>query len=187
MQNLTQNMRRKRGKRAGVSNNAAQLRDIHSRVRGVAVHSGIKSNFVATVEDNALYFDAAHLTETAATHIVPRQSITRKQLLNVFPQQRETAPVNSLQLDKRYLIAGDLAPFPAVYHYMIRTTDNRVVWRSDRNLLNRIPSDEIGTFKREGSISVGLNTRRNMTIEPELSLKDSDKIIGPAIEDEPAF
>ena len=162
--------KRTRGKRGGAAARNAALRDIHSKVRGVATHGGFKSNFAATVVDNTVFYDAVDaLNETVETHVVPRRSLTRKQLLGIFPQRVETAPIPTRQLDKQ---TGK----------MVATTENRVTWKSDRSLLNRTPSNEIGTFKREGSVSVGLNTRRTITTIKEESLTET--VLGPAIEDE---
>jgi hypothetical protein len=162
--------KRKRGKRSGLSTRLATEREIHVYVRGTKNHKSAKSNFTATVIDNAIYYDCVDaLCETPETHIVPRYSLTRKQLLGIFPSTIETEPVVSKQLDHT---TGK----------MIEVTDNRIVYKSTRSLLNRTPSDQIGTFKREGSIGVGLNTRKMIRSEREVLTSEDDRVLGLAVD-----
>lgn len=154
--------KKRRGKRAGRATHDKELRDIHSRLSdrprgGIAVHHPGKSNFTATVTDNAIFYDGLPCSETVETHVVPRQSLSRKQLLRVFPQQVEFEEIPTKQL----VLDGKAVPNPLPFN------KHRVVWKSDKSLLNRIPTDKIGTFKREGSVSVGLSKRRLIRTENE--------------------
>jgi hypothetical protein len=184
--------KRKRGKRGGSDK---RLKDIHSKLDGrpTGTHSNhahnLHGNSTANlVIDAAKYFECATIEENRQDHVIPRQSITRKQLLQIFPQRVETEPVPTKQLDRR---SGN----------MVETTDNRVTWKSDRTLLRKgKPFDKIGVFKREGSISVGLNTRKLRRTENEdkqhtapvyentpdgiKEAVDERDILGPAIDED---
>lgn len=154
-----------RGKRAGVSTFDAAIRDIHSRVRGSAAHNLTGKSTASLAMDAAQYFDCSTVDETREDHIVPRQSITRKQFLPFFPQRLETAAVPSKQLDKAGFDGKKYTDSNTAVadNRMIAVTDNRVTWKSDRTLLNRSkPVTDIAdlSFKRDGSVSVGLNTRK---------------------------
>jgi hypothetical protein len=172
--NQANNKRRtKRGKRAGAAVQAAVLRDIHSKVRGTRKtqdgHNLHGTSVTALITDTAKYVECSFIGETVEDHVIPRQSLTRKQLLGVFPAKIETEPVKSRQLDK---VSGKL----------VETTDNRAVWRSDSTLLKRgNPFAAPKSFKREGSVSVGLNTRKYTETIPEPD--NTEKILGPAAPD----
>lgn len=154
-------------------------RDIHSHLDGLpsGSHSGhshkLGSNSTAAlVVDAAKYFECAAIEENRDDYIVPRQSLTRRHLLGMFPQQVETAPIPTRQLDKQ---TGEL----------VETTDNRITWRSDKTLLRRNkPFNEIGTFKREGTIAEGQNTRKYRAIEHETPTSEDQKDLGPALDHE---
>ena len=150
--------RRKRGKRAGKAVRAAELRDIHSTLDGRPAathsnhaHSQSTAGNAAQIIDRSVYYPGAFedgKVETEETHIVPRNSLTRKQMLNIMPQVREVEPMVSRQLDKQ---SGK----------MVTVTDDRTVWRSDKSLLREAnPFSYPSDFKREGSVSVGLNKRK---------------------------
>lgn len=169
----------RRGKRIRGGQNTLRLHDriladINCKVRGVAVHRPGKSNFTATVTDNALLYDCVEeiasdnreipehkrtaygpVVETVETHVVPRMSQTRKQLLNVFPPSVEFERIPTYrvtyQKDKK---SGRIVEVKDPIDCF------RVVSKGDTTLLNRKPSDEIGTFKREGSVSQGAITRK---------------------------
>jgi hypothetical protein len=167
--------RGKRGKRL----TGAVRRDIHSHLDGLpsGSHSGqahkLTSNSTAAlVVDAAKYFACAAIEENRDDYIVPRQSLTRRLLLEAFPQQVETAPIPTRQLDKQ---TGEL----------VETTDNRITWKSDKTLLRRNkPFEQIGTFKREGSVSEGLNTRKYRGIEHETPTSEDVQELGPALDHE---
>lgn len=157
-----------RGTRAGSAVRNAELRDVHSRIRGNSAHNLHGTSATAVLQDAAKYYECSFVEENRADHIVPRQSITRQQLLGIFPQRVETEPAATRQLDKQ---TGEL----------VETTDNRVRWKSDKTLLRRgnpfsLPTD----FKRQGSIGVGLNTRKTLTPMPEVPM--DEKILGPALD-----
>lgn len=169
---------RKRGKRAGKSarlhreilkdlKDQAERRDIHSKVYGVRRHNLVGTSVTATIEDRAKYVPGTNVEETEKDHIVPRQSLTRKQHLMVFPQTTETVTDKARQLDHK---SGN----------MIETTDERVTWRSDKSLLEkRNPfrnEKNIGTFKREGYVKEGLNKRRTLETTTEEIHRDQEEI-----------
>ncbi len=168
---------RRRGKRGGKNqrihtNHEIESRDIHSRIRGTASHNLHGRSVTALIAEAGIYSQYSDIAETATDHVVPRQSLTRQQLLEFFPQRVETEDVRSRQLDHA---TGK----------MVEVTDKRVVWRSDRTLLNRTkPFEQIGTFKREGSVSVGLNTRKFRVTEPEVPTALDETVIGIAADDD---
>jgi hypothetical protein len=79
---------------------------------------------------------------------------------------------------------------------MVVTTDNRLVWKSDSTLLNRgNPFRQQASFKREGSVSIGLNKRKTLTTVPEYDttiahklpddtvvIEEKVTVLGPAID-----
>jgi hypothetical protein len=78
--------------------------------------------------------------ETYKDYIVPRRSITETQQLGIAFPKIETVAMKSRQLDKGKIIFPGEDPSS----YMIETTDQRVVWRSDKTLLNRSKVDQFG-------------------------------------------
>lgn len=172
---------RKRGKRAGSHRKGEILRDIHSRIDGMPAgthcnhaHNLHGTSATAVVLDAAKYNESALIDESKETHVVPRQSVTRKQLLGIFPQRFETEDQVSRQLDH---VTGK----------MVEVHDTRTVWRSDKTLLRKGNPFKLQTkYKRDGSISVGLNTRKTReTIKGEesLTVSDADQVIPADIED----
>lgn len=152
------NKRGKRGKRLYSSAREPRERSLYpaghvASKSDPSVAHRCGSSTSAVVMDAAKYYDHTTIEETKQDHIIPRQSLTAKHFLALFPQSVEVEPVVSRQLDK---LSGK----------MIETTDNRLVWKSDKTLLNRNkPGVEIGTFKREGSITQGQNTRKTLITE----------------------
>lgn len=94
-------------------------------------------NLTQVIQDGSIFCECSeHVEENYTQHIIPRQSLTTKQLLMVLPQQVEVEEVKFRQLDHS---TGK----------MVEGTDNRVTWRSDRTLLSRgKPGEKIGTFTR---------------------------------------
>lgn len=93
----------------------------------------------ARVAKASIYFPNGTGEETVKDYLIPRKSLTRQQHLNIFPVTMEVEARSTRQLDK---LNGN----------MVGTTDNRVVWKSDRTLLRKgnpfsYPTD----FKRETS------------------------------------
>ena len=128
------------------------------------------SSATKAVEERAKYNEHTFIEETRETHVVPRQSTTDKQFLRLFPRRVEVEPIVTRQLDKQ---TGK----------MVETTENRVVWKSDRTLLDTAkPMQGIGTFRREGEIRQGGNVRKYVRTEKEEPFED--KILGPALDDE---
>jgi hypothetical protein len=163
--------KRSRGKRGGHSARNVTLRDIHSKIDGLPcghnaghAHNLHGTSATAAILDRAAqYFDGALIEERAETHVIPRMSLTRKQLLGVKPQEVELSQVPCKQRDKQ---TGN----------EVTTTDNRVVWKSDRTLLRLanpfvMPKD----FKREGSVSVGNTTRKYIQPIPEVPVEDPNE------------
>lgn len=184
--------KRTRGKRGGFAARNAELRDIHAKVRNAASHNLHGTSATAIFADRAKYFDCALIEETRETHIIPRESITVAQRLEAFPQRIETEEMPAKQLDKaNEVLQAAIAyykSFPSVERAktynailelmadlhvgMIGTTDNRQTWKSDKSLLRKgNPFAALPTVKREGSVSVGLNKRRNYTLEVEQPLQ----------------
>lgn len=163
-------------KRGGSHAKSAERLDIHSKLDGrpAGTHSNHAHNLHGSSAakltiDAAKYYECATIEERPETHIVPRQSETRKQLLGVLPGSIETETRKGRQLDKR---SGEL----------IEVNDQRLTWKSDRTLLRRgKPFEEIGTFKREGSVSIGLNKRKTIRTEAEIVTVDATKL--PALPD----
>lgn len=195
--------KRTRGKRAGSSVRQAELRDVHSRIRNNAAHNLHNTSVTALVGERAKYFDCALVEETIETHLVPRESITVQQRLEAFPQRVELAEVPAKQLDraneirqaawewfKRFKSPVRAKTFDSICELlatlgvgMIGTTDNRIVWKSDKSLLRKgqpFPVD--GTFYRQGSVSVGLDKRKTVSLEKDLAVQGPDR--GIALDDE---
>jgi len=122
--------------------------------------------------ERAKYNEHTFIGETVADHVVPRKSITDSQYLRLFPQTVEVEPIKTRQLDKA---TGK----------MVETTDNRVVWRSDRTLLDTTRPDSklAGKFKREGEIRQGANVRKyRATVPNEEPMVEI--VLGPALDDD---
>lgn len=113
---------------------------------------------IIRTKSTAKYFEYAGEPETVEEHIVPRKSLTRKLLLRVFPPQVEVEQVKGRQLDKK---SGR----------MVETTDNRVVWKSDRSLLrnNKPENLENIRFKRQTSRSRRIKTEIELPAVVEVS------------------
>lgn len=95
----------------------------------------------ALVADAGKYFECAEIAETQEDHIIPRQSLTNQLHLRLFPITFETEQRNAKQRNK---VDGKL----------VATTDNRVIWKSDRTLLRtNKPEATIPVFVRETSYS----------------------------------
>lgn len=91
--------------------------------------------------------------ETVETHLIPRRSLTHTQGLESAPVQMETAPMPGLQLiwyqiglerGRRWkkIADGRLTKVVQGRVYvtdgeLIEVTNNRLVWKSDKTLLNR--------------------------------------------------
>jgi hypothetical protein len=120
------------------------------------LHNNTKS-VTGTIEDASVYFHGANVEETVETHVVPRKSLTVKQLLGVLPQdiEVETRELRRTQLDKR---TGR----------MVETTDqvSNVVWRSDKTLLRKgNPFADNKPLFRQGAVREGQNTRKFVVTE----------------------
>lgn len=186
---------RKRGKKTRGGQNkrrddaeTVRQKDIHSRIAGLpsGTHKGHAHNLhgssaTAAIAHAAQYFEAPLIEERAETHVIPRQSITRKQLLGVFPQQLEFAPRVSRQLDKpHYKRTGEIR--------MIEVVDQRLAWKSDKTLLRRgnpfkdAEEGERAGYKREGKVSVGLDKRAYTESIPNPARVEAEEI-GPALDD----
>lgn len=181
----------KRGKRAGKTQSfsAKRLHDVHSRIAGLpaAHHAGHAhaihgSSSTAVAINAAKYYEGAFIEETEETHCIPRKSLTERQLLGVFPQELETVAIPSRQItfqrDRRTGATVEVSD-PLV--------DHRLTWKSDKSLLrkgNPFADAESGRgkgYKRDGSVSVGLNTRKYRE-----NVKNADPVmeieIGPALD-----
>jgi hypothetical protein len=152
-----------------------------------AVHSQSQSATAAIGNTYAKFHACAEVEETVETHVIPRKSITESQLLGVFPQQIETAPIPTKQLDKQpptctkcgktdrvtlitdFWLCKRIGCYVRMPIRMIETTNNRVTWKSDKTLLNRTKAEKDVIVKREGLIREGLNTRKTITTEREVS------------------
>lgn len=106
----------KHGKR-GVNNTNRASRVDYIESKGIST--------AVLVENSAIYYDCARIEETEETHVVPRKSLTNKLHLKLIQQSIEVLPIKTRQLDH-----SD----PNGVR-MIKTTNNRLVWKSDKNLL----------------------------------------------------
>lgn len=189
----------KRGKRGGKrgSFEGAKLKDIHCRIEGLpaghnAGHShNINNNKSSTIlaEQAAPLFECSFSEETEETHLIPRQSVTRKQLLGIVPQTLELAPIPTKQLNKRSYDGKAKTVAEAIAQAgVIETTENRLAWKSDRTLLKRnnpFTDPEAGQrdgYKREGKVSVGLDSRSYRDSIPNAD-PEPVKVIGVALDD----
>lgn len=174
MQNKPKQSRR--GKRGGSAARLARQKDIHSKLDGrpSGTHSNHAHNLhgssaTAALAEAAKYYNGALIDENREDHIVPRQSITRKQFLGIVPPAMEMEPMQAKQLDKQ---SGKL----------IATTDDRLAWKQDETLLRRgDPFKAPRVFKREGSVSVGLNKRKTITSVPEPPAAEGT-VLGPEVD-----
>jgi hypothetical protein len=167
---------RKRGKRGSGNSRAtaARHRDIHSKLDGMPANTHRNhalaqggSSQAQMIAERAIYFECSEMEEKPEDYVIPRQSLTRQKLLGLFPQQIEVEPIKGRQLDHSKIKTPILTVADAERH-MVSVEDNRLVWASDKTLLYRDkPTDNIGTFKREGYIADGLNKRTERRIEPE--------------------
>ena len=85
-----------------------------------------QSTDAARVVNAAKFFECFDFndTEVKALGIVPRESLTSKQGLRMFPQTMETETIVTKQRDK---VTGS----------MIEVTNQRQTWKSDKTLLRR--------------------------------------------------
>lgn len=149
--------------------------DIHSKVRGVFRAQASKDAPTGAIIERGKYFSIAGIDETEADHIVPRKSLTVKQLL-AARTELETEPMPTRQLDVR-----DQDRFTSVsealeHGRMIQTTDERLVWRLDRSLLIKgTPGSSLPIVKRDGFIKQGLNRRNTRVTENEQRM-NADRI-----------
>lgn len=122
-----------------------------------------QSSAAVFAERVAPYWEPADIEETTETHVVPRQSLTRKEHLKHFPQTVEfesMKPTRRVQQDKN----GNL----------VETTDPRarVSWKSDHSLLRLGKPDNFGedqgtTFIRETSRSKQRRVETEIKPNPE--------------------
>jgi hypothetical protein len=165
-------MNNKRGRRSNRSgrDRAEQLRDIHSKVRGV--YRAVPNPNAATavvLNTAALRHGCAEIDETVQDHIVPRKSLTIKQLLSLKPLERERITLKSRQWDHKL-------------QRMIETTDDYFITpRGTQSLLIHAKTgQQIGTYKRDGYVRNGLHTQRYRRTEKEIPASDMDTVLGPA-------
>lgn len=177
---------RQRGKRSGRAPRPAELRelrDIHSKVRGVhRMIANPGSPTGAVLERSKIRHSIADLDETEETHVIPRKSVTVRQLLRVTAQpERET--IHARQLDHKGFDGTKYQTSDEAIkaHRMIETTDERIIAPAERSLLiNGEPGAKIGTFYRQGAIRKGLNKQRIITKETETPI--TDQVLGTAVE-----
>ncbi len=88
-----------------------------------------RSGLVGGLEGASKFHQEALVSETVETHVVPRQSITRKQLLNMNPLPAQTVTLKGQQILKIADSKGNLIPqFDANGKpIMVPFTDNRGV------------------------------------------------------------
>jgi hypothetical protein len=182
-----------RGKRAGRSRSfdGQRQKDIHSRIAGLpaghtaghAHNVNKNSSSTALAINAAQYFESAIVEETAEDYLVPRQSITRKQLLSILPRESEFERIPTrritLQRDKQTGAVIEVADeLPDRY---------RVSHKADRTLLRRdnpfkdAESERGKGYKREGTVSVGLDKRTYREAIPSAN-PVMEREIGPELE-----
>lgn len=83
----------------------------------------------------------SEVQETAEDHIVPRQSITDRQLLGLIPMVETETRIADVAHYQRDTVSGE----------MIRTTDpvkvREVTWRRDATLLKRARVEQLNNLK----------------------------------------
>lgn len=152
-------MEHKRGKRGGSRTRKTKW------IKSVKIAASKLTPHISQTEragEEAIFYECADNEETAETHIIPRESITKAQHLGLFDQKREyelLATTKRLQLDK-------------TTNTLVETTDERyrVAWTSDRTLLRRDKPDNFGEgrgtrFKRL--------TSRSKQVKTEVEVKQS--------------
>jgi hypothetical protein len=156
----------KRGKRGGKRGNTF-ARSVKAEVGQML---GSDSTSRVLCEGKAGYTPAMNThflgEETQETHIIPRESITKRQGLGMFSPAVEFEQMSDTvryQRDKR---TGEL----------VRTTDPgrfRKVWQSDRTLLSRTKVDQLEdiVFKRTGSVSKLTRTEVERPATVEIPVK----------------
>lgn len=133
---------RTRGSRGGKRGN----RDRDSREK-----HAVKS-MTAVAGEVAPSFAVFDEVETVETHVKPRRSLTHQQALADRPLQLETAPIPGMQLVWQYLGKANGRKWKKLVNgrttkvvdgsvyatdgELIAFTNNRLVWKSDRTLLN---------------------------------------------------
>jgi hypothetical protein len=178
------------------SSRAIELKDIHSKIDGLpsGTHKGHAHNLhgssaTAAIAHAASYFEGALIEERREDFVIPRQSQTRKELLGILPVDMEFAPVKSRQLDKHAYDGKATTVESAIQSGMVEVTDQRLVWKSDTTLLRRgnpfkdAESGQRSGYKRDGSIGVGLNTRKTRDSIPNAD-PEMEVVIGPALDNE---
>lgn len=95
-------------------------------------HRGSTSSEQAS--NAGIYSECCEVQETKEDHIVPRDSYTRRHHLRLFPQSIELGDVKRVQIDK---ITG----LPTI------TTDQVIVWRSDKTLLRQGKPEQLENLK----------------------------------------
>lgn len=130
-------MDHKRGKRAGQRGSTFRLSHHEKDERPTALRRGLPItpsqgvDSTSIADSAAKYHECAEVEETEADYLIPRQSLTTKLHLRLFPQRREfesLRPTVHHQADKK----GKLVE--------VTNPKARLVWKSDRTLLNpRIP------------------------------------------------
>lgn len=161
-------------KRGGVSRRErdAKQRDVHSKIEGMpsGTHSNHHHNLKGTsvtaiIASDAVFFSGSDVRETSEDYLIPRMSLSDRQMLAFGSQPIETETRKAKQLDlSKY--NGKATSVDQVKDLMLETSDQRLVWKGDRTLLRRNNpfADAEGErgrgYKREGSITVGQNTRK---------------------------
>jgi hypothetical protein len=182
-----------RGKRGGKrqSFDGERCKDIHSRIDGLPsghnsghAHKLKGSSATHAIAETAKYFECSYSEETAETHLIPRRSLSRKQGL-AFRSEMETAPLATRQITKqRDNRTG------AIVEVADELQDNRLTWRLDKTLLRRgnpfqdAEASNRDAYKREGTVSVGLETRKyRESIQNPAPVEEQQ--IGIALDDDP--
>ena len=154
----------KRGKRAG-KRGSTFARSVKAEIASGRIDNGAVCGVVSIVPhqthdaikvSSAIYFDDTDTAETVDDPHIPvetmqklvRRSLTDKLHLKHFPAPVEVEPVKGKQLDKR---SGQL----------VSVTNNRVVWRGDRNLLRRNIPDKLEDIRFTRLNSAGRRDLRN--------------------------
>lgn len=138
----------------------------------------------AVVESTAKFCAVAHVEETEADYLIPRQSVSRKQMLDILPNEPVFADINGKQLatvagDKQVKtltfqsrdVDGNVITNTATYTgKLVEFTNLRLVERPETTLLRRGDPFKLQTdFKRQGSIQQGANKRTTMQTGPEVN------------------
>jgi hypothetical protein len=125
----------------------------------------------AAAADAAIYFEGALVGESVEGHLIPRKSLTESQYLGILERSGEYEKMAGTHTDA---ITGEVKDI----------SRSRRTWQPDQTLLKRgNPFKGEESYKREGAIREGANTRKYVETIPELPIEDPTRLPMPVAED----